>query len=255
MPPRPARARGLRPAHGAGARRQRVQPPRARAGRLRDAPPCCRSCSTSPLYERPPSPVVRRLYDDGRTNVLFVGRIIPNKRIDDLDPQLRGLPEVREPAEPPAAGGRPPRLRALPRPAAGAGARAARRRGRLHGPGRRRRALRLLPAGRRVPVPLGARGLLRAAAGGDALRRAGDRLRRGRGARDAARRRAAAAGEAARSWWPSCSTASRTAATAPRRARVAEARRGRDPRHRLRGAAAGAAAAGAPSRRRASAPP
>jgi glycosyltransferase involved in cell wall biosynthesis len=27
---------------------------------------------------------VRRLYDDGRTNVLFVGRIIPNKRIDDL---------------------------------------------------------------------------------------------------------------------------------------------------------------------------
>ena len=36
------------------------------------------------LYERPPSPVVRRLYDDGRTNVLFVGRIIPNKKIDDL---------------------------------------------------------------------------------------------------------------------------------------------------------------------------
>jgi L-malate glycosyltransferase len=37
-----------------------------------------------PLYERPPAPVVRRLYDDGRTNVLFVGRIIPNKKIDDL---------------------------------------------------------------------------------------------------------------------------------------------------------------------------
>ena len=36
------------------------------------------------LYERPPAPVVRRLYDDGRTNVLFVGRIIPNKKIDDL---------------------------------------------------------------------------------------------------------------------------------------------------------------------------
>ena len=36
------------------------------------------------LYERAPSPVVRRLYDDGRTNVLFVGRIIPNKKIDDL---------------------------------------------------------------------------------------------------------------------------------------------------------------------------
>ncbi len=36
------------------------------------------------LYDRPPSPVVRRLYDDGRTNVLFVGRVIPNKKIDDL---------------------------------------------------------------------------------------------------------------------------------------------------------------------------
>jgi L-malate glycosyltransferase len=35
-------------------------------------------------YRRPPAPVVSRLYRDGRTNVLFVGRIIPNKRIDDL---------------------------------------------------------------------------------------------------------------------------------------------------------------------------
>jgi L-malate glycosyltransferase len=35
-------------------------------------------------YRRPPSPVIRRLYDDGRTNLLFVGRVIPNKRIDDL---------------------------------------------------------------------------------------------------------------------------------------------------------------------------
>jgi glycosyltransferase involved in cell wall biosynthesis len=35
-------------------------------------------------YRRPPSPVARRLYEDGRTNILFVGRIIPNKKIDDL---------------------------------------------------------------------------------------------------------------------------------------------------------------------------
>jgi L-malate glycosyltransferase len=35
-------------------------------------------------YRRSPSPVMRRLYDDGRTNLLFVGRVIPNKRIDDL---------------------------------------------------------------------------------------------------------------------------------------------------------------------------
>ena len=36
------------------------------------------------VYERPPSPIVRRLYADGRTNLLFVGRVIPNKKIDDL---------------------------------------------------------------------------------------------------------------------------------------------------------------------------
>lgn len=36
------------------------------------------------LYERPPSPVVKKRFDDGRVNVLFVGRVIPNKRIDDL---------------------------------------------------------------------------------------------------------------------------------------------------------------------------
>jgi glycosyltransferase involved in cell wall biosynthesis len=36
------------------------------------------------LYDRPPSPVVKRRWDDGRVNVLFVGRVIPNKRIDDL---------------------------------------------------------------------------------------------------------------------------------------------------------------------------
>ena len=35
-------------------------------------------------YRRPASPVMRRLYDDGRTNILFVGRVIPNKKIDDL---------------------------------------------------------------------------------------------------------------------------------------------------------------------------
>jgi L-malate glycosyltransferase len=35
-------------------------------------------------YRTPPAPVVSRLYRDGRRNVLFVGRIIPNKRIDDL---------------------------------------------------------------------------------------------------------------------------------------------------------------------------
>src|SRR5713101_1688194 len=32
----------------------------------------------------PPSAVVRRLFGDGRTNLLYVGRIIPNKKIEDL---------------------------------------------------------------------------------------------------------------------------------------------------------------------------
>jgi glycosyltransferase involved in cell wall biosynthesis len=36
------------------------------------------------VYDAPPSPVTRALYDDGRTNILFVGRMIPNKKIDDL---------------------------------------------------------------------------------------------------------------------------------------------------------------------------
>jgi len=35
-------------------------------------------------YRRPASPVIRRLYADGRVNILFVGRIIPNKKIEDL---------------------------------------------------------------------------------------------------------------------------------------------------------------------------
>ena len=35
-------------------------------------------------YLQPPNPVLSRLLDDGRTNLLFVGRIAPNKRHEDL---------------------------------------------------------------------------------------------------------------------------------------------------------------------------
>jgi glycosyltransferase involved in cell wall biosynthesis len=35
-------------------------------------------------YREPPNPVWRRLLGDGRTNLLFVGRVVPNKRHDDL---------------------------------------------------------------------------------------------------------------------------------------------------------------------------
>jgi len=50
----------------------------------------CRATREFPLfvdfakYERPPSRFVRDLFSDGRVNILFVGRIVPNKRIDDL---------------------------------------------------------------------------------------------------------------------------------------------------------------------------
>ncbi len=36
------------------------------------------------LYRRPGARVIRLLYGDGRSNILFVGRIVPNKRIEDL---------------------------------------------------------------------------------------------------------------------------------------------------------------------------
>jgi len=35
-------------------------------------------------YRRPPSPVIRRIYGDGRTNILFVGRFEPRKGLLDL---------------------------------------------------------------------------------------------------------------------------------------------------------------------------
>jgi glycosyltransferase involved in cell wall biosynthesis len=35
-------------------------------------------------YERPADEFVRRLFRDGRTNILFVGRVAPNKKIEDL---------------------------------------------------------------------------------------------------------------------------------------------------------------------------
>jgi len=34
--------------------------------------------------EVPPNPVVRRMFDDGKTTLLFVGRTLPNKRIEDV---------------------------------------------------------------------------------------------------------------------------------------------------------------------------
>jgi glycosyltransferase involved in cell wall biosynthesis len=41
-------------------------------------------CLDFARYREPPSPVLRRLLDDGRVNLLFVGRLAPNKRPEDL---------------------------------------------------------------------------------------------------------------------------------------------------------------------------
>ena len=48
------------------------------------APESCPSTSTSAGTASRRSPVLRRLLDDGRTNLLFVGRLAPNKRPEDL---------------------------------------------------------------------------------------------------------------------------------------------------------------------------
>ena len=114
---------------------------------------------------------------------------------------------------------------------AGAGPRAAARRSGLHRPRGRRRARGLLPGRPPVPVPLRARGLLRAPAGGHALRPARAGLRRGGRARDPARRRGAARARSAPRWWRSSS------ARSSRDPRLREARAGDPgPRHRARSA-------------------
>jgi len=41
-------------------------------------------CLDFDRYREPPSPVLLRVLDDGRTNLLFVGRLVPNKRPEDL---------------------------------------------------------------------------------------------------------------------------------------------------------------------------
>ena len=48
-------------------------------------------------YARRASPVIERLYRDGRRNILFVGRIIPNKRIEDLIRSFAAYQRLFEP--------------------------------------------------------------------------------------------------------------------------------------------------------------
>jgi glycosyltransferase involved in cell wall biosynthesis len=47
--------------------------------------------------EEPPSHVVQRLFGDGRANLLFVGRVVPNKRIEDLIQVLAAYVRTTDP--------------------------------------------------------------------------------------------------------------------------------------------------------------
>ncbi len=209
------------------------------------APACCPSCSTSRPTGRRPRRWCDGCIDDGRTNLLFVGRIIPNKKIDDLIRDLRPLPAPSEPQEPPAAGRRPPGSREVLRPAAGAGAGAAGTR-RSSSPGHvdddDLRAyysvadlFLCLSEHEGFCVPL-----VEAMAFG----RAGAGLRRGRGGGDVARRRRAAEREGSgaggrRSWTPLVRDQDLRRDVLETQARAMANRAG----HRLRGAAARAAGA------------
>ena len=141
----------------------------------------------------PRRPALERVLDDGPLNFLFVGRIVPNKKIEDhirlaevykryVDVNYRfifvgktdGVPALlrHDPGahrRVPDAGG--------PFPLHRAGAR--------RGPGH------LLPHRQRLHLAVGARGLLRAAARGDGRRRARAGLRLDRRSRHAGRRRRA----------------------------------------------------------------
>ena len=134
------------PADRAGARRQRVQPPRAGGRPASRGRASCRSCWTSPRTSGPPSPVVRRLYADGRQQRRLRRPHHPEQAHRRPDPHLRALPAAPRAAQPAAAGGRPPRPRALLRPPARAGRVARRAGGRLHRARRPRRAARVLRA-------------------------------------------------------------------------------------------------------------
>ena len=64
-------------------------------------------------FDLPVLPVFRELFADGKTNLLYVGRIIPNKKIEDVIRVFHLYPEPFQPRFPPVHRRRIPRLRAL----------------------------------------------------------------------------------------------------------------------------------------------
>ena len=81
-----------------GARRFRVQPAGARSSRLSAALPCCPWFPTSRIWPDRPDYRQAGAFDDDWVNLLFVGRVIPNKRIEDVDPLVSRIQEVVQPA-------------------------------------------------------------------------------------------------------------------------------------------------------------
>ena len=130
-------------------------------------------------------------FDDEWTNILFVGRLIPNKRPDQLIRYFHAYQRLCNPRCASDPGGIPRALRALPRAAARAG-RPARRAQRAHPrPGDERGAHGALRRRRPLPVRERARGLLRADRRGVLQARAGAGLRVHRRAGHHGRRRRA----------------------------------------------------------------
>ena len=67
-----------------GARRLGVQPPGARGARASRRPGVMPiAVDTARITDAPRRPALEKILDDGLINILFVGRIVPNKRIED----------------------------------------------------------------------------------------------------------------------------------------------------------------------------
>ena len=167
--------------------------------------PCCPSRMDWSAFDAPPDPDAAAELDDGCANVLFVGRAVPSKRVDDVLRVFTAYQRLYQPRSRLLIAGYLNRERPYGawlhgvRGAAGPGARP------LPGPGERGAAVRLLRRGHRVPVHEPARGLRRAAAGGHVPGRAGGGLwRRGRAGDDG--RRGPRHAVARPAWrWRSCS--------------------------------------------------
>ena len=82
--PGPPRAGALQDALRPGARRFGIQPAGARGASASRRPACSTSCPASIICAAPADYTFAGEFDDDWVNLLFVGRVIPNKRIEDV---------------------------------------------------------------------------------------------------------------------------------------------------------------------------